>query len=462
VPQFLGAVMNRISGFFLFLLILASSTEQAWPRVFSETGHGNPLTGAMRDLAFPRGSCRQCHVSGPARYPKELWRENDNEICFTCHPAANFSGLYPGREIFEVSTHKTDPRFVWPGPFPPARRGVDMAGKCINCHNPHGRKDRADRIPNLLIAPEVNLCLSCHDGSHALKDIAREMRKPYSHRGLPGALVTRQEGNPDRYSYLGGNRHVVCSDCHNAHAVTGDAAPPYAPAASGRNAMVSRIRVTNSGPGTVPRYEYLSASDTSTPLLEYQICYKCHSSWTRQPPGQQDIALLLNPNNASFHPVEAPGKNTGIAAGSFVGSLNSYSTVHCSDCHGSDDAADLRGPHGSRFPNLLKGAYETQSHSRISNREDLCFRCHSFATYADPFSAPYQQEDSRFGKHVLHVGQQNIPCYACHESHGSPQFGSLIVTGRNPGLRNFSMTANGGSCLPTCHDSRFYSVNYSR
>ncbi|MBC8316260.1 MAG: hypothetical protein H8E41_00010 [Desulfobulbaceae bacterium] len=446
---------------FFILIIIFAGADQVWAGVFAETGHGNQMTGVLQDAAFPRGSCRQCHVDGTARYPKGLWRENDNDLCFTCHSMDTFSGLYPGRETYEVSSH-IDPRFVWPGPFPPAHRELDMAGKCINCHDPHGKKDRFGVIPSMMIAREDILCLSCHDGDPSVKDISREIRKPYSHRVGSDGHTAFEGNNPDRYSYVGGNRHVACSDCHNAHAVSGDFMRPVAPEASQRNLRVSRIRVQNSGPGVIPRYEYLPASDTSTPVLEYEICYKCHSSWTQQPPGQQDIAKLLNTNNASFHPVEGQGKNFGIDPNSFVDStMNSFSTIYCSDCHGSEDP-DNRGPHGSQFSNILKGPYETQSNSRPSTREDLCFICHSFETYADSFSALFQQEASRFNKHVSHVGQQNIPCFACHASHGSPQFGALIVTGRNPGLRSFSMTTNGGSCMPTCHDSRSYTVTYPR
>ncbi|OGR00389.1 MAG: hypothetical protein A2505_08695 [Deltaproteobacteria bacterium RIFOXYD12_FULL_55_16] len=452
--------MRKISAISFLLLILLGGLTLAGAGVYSETGHGNPLTGPQREQALARGSCRQCHVSGKARFPKELWRENDNDLCYACHAAENLSGGYPGRAAYEVSAHKTDARFIWPGPTPSARREPNAAGKCLNCHNPHGRQDRIGKISGLLSIREESLCLTCHNGSKATKDIAREIRKPYSHRGM-SRINSAGPDDPARYSYSGGNRHADCSDCHNAHAVVGDAVPPIAPAASRRNALVGRIRVTNNGPGIVPRYEYVSARDNSTPLLEYQLCYKCHSSWTRQPPGQQDIALLLNPANASFHPVEAQGKNANINLLSFAGGLNSFSLVHCSDCHGSDET-DIRGPHGSRFPKLLKSAYETQGLGRVSNRDDLCFRCHSFATYADTLSAPAQQAYSRFGKHVWHVGQQRLSCYACHESHGSPQFGALIVIGRNPGLRNFSMTAAGGSCTSTCHGSKSYVVNYPR
>jgi hypothetical protein len=312
-----------------------------------------------------------------------------------------------------------------------------------------------------MIAREETLCLACHDGEPSTKDIAREIRKPYSHRNVSSRHTADEGGDPDRYSYLGGNRHVECSDCHNAHVATGDPFPPTAPEASLRNSRVGRVRVMNGGPGFIPRYEYVVASDSSLKTLEYEICYKCHSSWTQQPPGQQDIASLLNPNNVSFHPVEEQGKNLGINPDSFVGGMNVFNTIYCSDCHGSDDS-DLRGPHGSRFPNILKGPYETRSSGSPSSRDDLCFICHSFDTYADPAAAAFQQEASRFNKHVFHVGQQNISCYSCHESHGSPRFGALIVTGRFPGINSFNMTTGGGSCLPTCHDSKSYVVNYPR
>lgn len=462
--------MKKFLGISFLLLIMSGGVDQVWAGVFGETGHGNQLTGVMREAAIPKGSCRQCHVDGDGRirHSKGLWRENDNELCFTCHPAENFSGVYPGREVYEVSSHKQDPRFIWQGPFPPARRELDMAGKCINCHDPHGREDRSGIIPSLLIAREHVLCLSCHDGDPSGKDIAREIRKPYSHRVGSDRHTADEGADPDRYSYMGGNRHVECSDCHNAHAASGYSVPPTAPTASRRNSWVGRIRVMNSSPGAIPWYEYLPASNISMPTLEYEICYKCHSSWTQQPPGQQDIASLLNTNNASFHPVEAQGKNLGIDPNSFVDkTMNSFSTIYCSDCHGSDDST-LRGPHGSQFPNILKRPYETQSNSRPSTREDLCFICHSFDTYADLFAALFQQEASRFNPpassngHVFHVGQQNIPCFACHESHGSPRFGALIVTGRYPGLKSFSMTTAGGTCLPTCHDSRSYTGNYPR
>ncbi|MGB9603982.1 MAG: hypothetical protein ACPMAG_14455, partial [Limisphaerales bacterium] len=65
--------------------------------------------------------------------------------------------------------------------------------------------------------------------------------------------------------------------------------------------------------------------------------------------------------------------------------------------------------------------------------------------------------------HTYHVGNRRYPCYACHDTHGSAANKFLIVTGRNPGLNSYTMTASGGTCAPTCHGSITYnSLNYAR
>lgn len=439
---------------------------------YPETGHGSGARGVMRDPEIPRGSCAQCHVdaSGRSRLPKGLWRENDNEVCFTCHRTEDLLGVYPGWEVYDGSVHSTDPRAAWPGPFPPARRELRAAGKCLNCHDPHGKSDRLGAIPSLLELREGDLCLACHDGDPSALDVSRELRKPYAHSPYKNAdrHGVREGADPARYSYVGGNRHAACADCHNAHAVAADAAPPLAPVASNRLARVGRVRVLNGAPGIMPLYDYRSANDTSVPILEYEVCFKCHSSWTRQPPGEPDLALLFNPNNPSFHPVEGLGKNLSIDANAFVGGRSASSTVFCSDCHGSDDSP-LRGPHGSRFPNLLRAAYESRSESRMAAPDELCFLCHRFDVYASAGGGPFAgasrwNPPNASSGHAFHVAERNVPCFACHDSHGSTVFPALIALGRFPGLSGFSANADGrgGSCSPTCHGQRQYAGNYAR
>ncbi|PIS37197.1 MAG: hypothetical protein COT35_07260 [Nitrospirae bacterium CG08_land_8_20_14_0_20_52_24] len=269
------------------------------------------------------------------------------------------------------------------------------------------------------------------------------------------------------YDYGISNRHVTCSDCHNPHSVLADPLPPSAPAVSNRNSRVSGVRVMNGAAGTIPSYIYRSALEKSTTLAEYEICFKCHSSWTIQPAGQTDLARFLNPNNPSYHPVEAAGKDLLIPDTAFVNSWNARKTTYCGDCHGSDNPA-IRGPHGSIFPNLLSAVYPASPASRMINRDELCFRCHNFETYANSLSGTGLLSGSRWNPpaeihgHAFHTGEERVPCYACHDSHGSLSNRALIRTGRNPGLTSFSQDANGGNCTATCHASRPYTVNYSR
>lgn len=453
----------------LMVLIFLLWMPRAFAGVIEETGHGKRGIGQMGKPGPPMGSCRQCHTgkSGVVNYPKGLGRENDNGLCFSCHQDEGLSGVYPRPDVYQTSNHGTNPRFIWPGPNPPARREPNAQGKCLNCHTPHGAKDRLGVIPSLLFTREDELCITCHGRGVAVTDIAREVRKIYSHVSArnTGRHHADENGNPARYSFTTGNRHAACSDCHNAHAVASDPLPPVPPLASARNARVSRVGVVNGVAGSIPTYVYRPASDVSTPVLEYEICFKCHSSWTQPPAGQQDMARLFNTNNASYHPVEGQGRNINIDPISFTAGHSSLNTIFCSDCHGSDDSS-FRGPHGSRFPGLLKKNYPTRSLGGLITRDDLCFVCHNFDAYANQ-SGPVQQA-SRFNPpftsagHVFHAGQRSVPCYACHDSHGSPQFPALIITGRLPGIINFSVRADGGTCFPTCHGPQAYRINYPR
>lgn len=455
----------------LLLSLLLISASSALAGVYSETRHGDPNLGVERVQGEPRGSCGQCHVEDSDSLPLEhsLWRANDNELCYSCHREETLSGLFPGQGVSQTSTHELDPRFVWPGPVPSMRQGLNEAGKCLNCHDPHGGKDRNGLIPSLLLAREERLCLSCHDGDPSLNNIAADLRKPFSHKvgQYRGRHSSVEDGNPEAYSYMGGNRHVECSDCHNPHALAGDMMAQRAPEASNRNRRVGRVRVNNGGPGSTPVFEYLLPSDTGNLTREYEICFKCHSSWTSQPPGQPDMARLFNPNNASYHPVEDQGKSLNIDPNAFVNGYNAFSTLFCSDCHGSEDGEN-RGPHGSQYADLLRRPYEANSFPRTTTRDELCFLCHSYEAYADQLGAAFQHQASRFNPpataegHAYHVGEKNIPCSACHNSHGSPQNGALIVTDRRPGLVQFSMQGNGGSCTATCHGSKSYNLNYPR
>jgi hypothetical protein len=99
--------------------------------------------------------------------------------------------------------------------------------------------------------------------------------------------------------------------------------------------------------------------------------------------------------------------------------------------------------------------------------DEACFTCHSYSVYADTMSAPATRLLSRFNEpgaskgHAAHAAAQ-VPCGACHVTHGSATQPHLIVTGRVPGITSVTWTAVGGTCAPTCHGPESYDVNYGR
>jgi hypothetical protein len=278
------------------------------------------------------------------------------------------------------------------------------------------------------------------------------------------------ESTPDDFSTVPTDRrHAECEDCHNVHVARADMPGGNTPPAASKTLLgTSRVQVLNGGPGTAPGYVFTPGSDTlSTPVTEYQLCFKCHSSWASQPSGQPDMATLFNPANPSYHPVEAKGKDPNIDPVSFNPGWSSVSMMYCSDCHGSD-LGMTRGPHGSIYQYILKRSYTASSFDRTTTSDELCFLCHSYDTYAEHDSFDQIKVASRWNEpsenkgHTWHVDRKSVPCYACHDSHGSTDFPHLLVSGRNPGLFDYSETPTSGTCTPTCHNPKSYTLNYGR
>jgi len=412
--------------------------------------------------------CMSCHTmhGSPAADGSLARLANVTTLCSDCHTLADTAS--PAAHLSPSSG------VLWPGPqygtlFPrvtdPAKRGF-----CTNCHQPHGWPDGGNPTqdyPTLLVNREESLCYACHDGSPAATNVLLQFTKSYRHPtpDYSGRHSAAEGGNAA--SYGTGNRHAECDDCHNPHAARADAAAPAPPNASNRIAGVGRVAVTNGAAGTTPAYTYRGPADTTAPVAEYEVCFKCHSSWTTQPPGQSDTAVEFNSNNPSYHPIEAQGKNTNILVNSFVNGWTGQSMMYCTDCHTSEDVT-VRGPHGSQYRYLLKRPFIATSTNRTTASTEACFDCHSFNTYATTQSSDTVLAYSRFNRpnfeagHSFHVAEKGTPCYACHDSHGSTTQPHMMVVGRNPGLNSYTETATGGSCSPTCHGTETYRLNYPR
>ena len=451
---------------------MLSSCQQCHNKAYESTRHGDATDGVYRVSNEPEGDCIHCHDEHASRdgsstpggpYDYLLFRENDRNLCYTnngagpCHASAGANEIYQGSDIYDDSAHATE---------------TSDNGKCLNCHTPHGLEDGSGLIPSLASAREEDLCESCHYGSPA-SDVENDITKSYSHPAHDHSGRHDQSEDGDEDNFGASNRHAECVDCHNPHYAKADGLTPLAPDASDRIKGVSGVSVINGAAGTQPAYTYISPDEDMD--YEYQLCFKCHSSWTTQLGGQPDMAEQFNPNNSSYHPVEAQGNNANIDPDAFVNGWSPTDIMYCTDCHSSDNSP-VNGPHGSQYNYILKKDYAASTSSRTMSSDELCFDCHNYDTYANNSTSQAVKGYSRWNTgggggggggsgHTRHVDRPTggkDTCYNCHGSHASIDKPHLIVTGRSPGLVDYTELLDGGTCYPTCHESRTYSVNYSR
>ena len=288
-----------------------------------------------------------------------------------------------------------------------SKYGTYSNGNCAHCHEAHASLGGAEPAPDtdtseyghagpdkdLLFSEEEGVCETCHDfNGPATDDIKTQIDKDntegspfyahptddYSGRHEVSETTTT---NMDPADYADGtSRHAECVDCHNPHAAGSTVHATETNTVSSTSPLykVCGIGVTNAGEWTVPTYTEIP---TSTGIsYEYELCFKCHSSWTTQPSGQTNIALHFNTNNSSYHSVEGTGKASGY--GNYETPWDANSLMYCSDCHGSEISSDPAGPHGSTIEHILKGNYNRDTgKSGLDTSDHLCFDCHDYQTY---------------------------------------------------------------------------------
>ncbi|MBI5650512.1 MAG: hypothetical protein HZC40_08735 [Chloroflexi bacterium] len=374
----------------------------------------------------------------------------------------------------------------------------NLADQCASCHRQHTGKNR-----NLLAfgSAQSNGCFACHNGTGASTNIQAQYADPnvpannattssfYSH---PATTATNHTNatNDEFRGVL--NRHSECGDCHNPH--SGDASLA-ASTASG---------FTNSG-----ALKNITGVDTNNAwktliAFEYELCYKCHSAYTNlltytKPAYKMfDKAAEFNPGNASFHPIEAAGKNNTAAMSASLAGTSPYklwnftvgAVVRCENCHGdyrlanpaSPPAANARlASHTSRFANILMNNYrdrvlKSAGENYAAADFALCFQCHAEAPFTSGGGSSTATNFRLHSRHTTNIGGKSAAtdidtpgagpgraiCAECHyRVHGQGANAS-----GNPGgtrLVNFApnVTASSGgqlrwdpatrTCYMTCH-----------
>ena len=421
-----------------------------------------PPGDAVKLDAQGRLQCTSCHDPHQDRIDpvqgKFLVKPNrGSAICLTCHvqPAwvANPSAHQASTAFYDTSLGATTP---W----------TTVADNgCSSCHRPHG----AGTTSRLLRDAPSQVCMPCHNGRVAKKDLAADFAKPYAHPSLTGdpAVHDAAEGPFNAASPLpelsaAAARHAECVDCHEPHSAYAQTAA--APQASGP--LSGAWGIDRNGQRVEPAQ------------YEYELCFKCHGDSANQPqargPTPPEAVRRAIPDlnlrrvfdfssAASFHPVEARGRSSTVPG--LLAPWSTGSIIYCSDCHASDSSPGAgrtgpAGPHGSIYPHILERSFATADYTGESVAAyALCYKCHDRQTLFSTQSA--------FPSHASHVQLQSIPCSACHDWHGvSAMAGSAsnhahlidfdvsIVRPNAKGARLYQTTVPGrGSCSLSCHNS---------
>jgi predicted CXXCH cytochrome family protein len=362
--------------------------------------------------------CTTCHDAHSSPYPKLLHLSNiRSQLCIECH-----------RKTGWQQTSHSQSSATWngrpPNPWQDNEYSTVRDNGCENCHVPHA----AEGGPRLLKhANEENVCSDCHNGGVADDNVMSVIEQSSAHR-VQDTTMVHDPAEPA----VSDNRHVECVDCHNPHATQ-----------SGRNTgdTPAQTRGVNLAGGAVKRATFT-----------YEICLRCHGDSTDQPPArtprqhdQSNMRLKMQPDNPSFHPVAAIGRNNDVP--SLISPQTEQSMIKCIDCHNSDQARSVggtgpEGPHGSAFDPILARNYVTVDNSPESpSNYALCYNCHSRDSILG---------DQSFADHDKHIREENTPCNVCH-----------VVSANSNGLLRFvDQGSRTGSCDLLCHGEDHDNFNY--
>jgi predicted CXXCH cytochrome family protein len=379
-----------------------------------------------------------------------------------------------------------------PGPGDPHVSYDPATASCAGCHRAHTSFGLVLRRA----WPEEDLCFDCHtaggsgtDVQGAFLNYVNTQTGLFKHDVAATAGI-HHPGEGSGTDFGGSNRHVECEDCHEPHEATRGPAP--APMVQREMHFRSGVDPAWVGPGSPTSFLWLPQAQR-----EYQVCFKCHSSFTALPdylpdgwdgtgyvadglpkltssdPEQivdsRDLAGEFNPYHASFHPVVTLGRNQSIPASSFVNGWSQSSMTYCSDCHTNANAAtEGSGPHGSPRLHLLDGGanYSTvyNSGSRVDSQE-ICFKCHDYDVYVTGLDPA-----TNFPEHERHLNNnRGTTCYTCHDSHGSEQlhllnFDASVMTflnGRDSQSAWYLTGIGQAGCYLECHGRRHDPATYT-
>lgn len=472
--------------------LAASNTELVDPVV---------LTGKIRPDSNNQLQCTSCHDPHSETYPKFLLTGftdgagYGSPLCRTCHNKLYWNtvpNMSHREQTRQWNGAGINPWHLPGHNLPNDPDSTNKANGCESCHQPHNAATTGTRL--LKQDGEAGVCLVCHNGNVSYWNIDAALNKMYVHPVKDPARTGRH--NPKRMPDGKvredpvdlSNRHAECEDCHNPHAVSAGVSPSVP---NPTNNLASNV---NKGVwGVQPAWPGLWGAVTSYTVVDdvqyqYQLCLKCHSyyafGFTPPPdpygiiPGgiNTDQAQEFNPNNASYHPIVAPGKNnfrmtvSGVEydySSSLINGMTPNSTMTCSECHSDSDPVlpGLKGPHGANYWPIIWGPYDFST-GQPGTDNHVCFKCHDPMVYGAALGASDTTwwrtgfssgtQPMKKNLHVRHVVVRDMPCLGCHSliPHGWKRRALLIFGTGTPDPEPY----NGHSKFPI-GGSSLYGIN---
>ncbi len=433
----------------------------------------------FKDGSVYEGNCLKCHVAHGSDYDKLLRQANDNELCFLCHTSASNDSKYSGRSYYEATAHgetyatgyySSTPRY-WPGgDGVPAKTPAD-AGKCSNCHAPHGRfvpgtetttKEYIKASTWRGNSTNLNaLCYTCHSDANAYGEYEGETVYKATYHGNPlfngkmkldstygsGECTNCHDPHGTPYQGMlrypfnesGTNMNKLCMTCHDRSDILVDTglfagSRIYLQSAHGQKAKW--LQGINDVYGVVyNKTEFLTgvctnchnshgAKTTGGSIIgkmlvvengpDNDICNKCHEYSTIK------ATRTSYPGNTVFQSSEHHIDTNAVwPGGRYYDEPQSVdNTGKCINCH---------DPHGTARTDS-KGILVNMQGAAFDEEEELCYTCHD----GESGHATHNMEQFRgnlsghmpwvtFKAHSfnedLNNVQRHVECQDCHNVH---------------------------------------------
>jgi hypothetical protein len=336
------------------------------------------------------GVCEVCHTQtshhrNDGNGPQQS--HNDGQDCTTsCHPHPDGFNPTGGCTICHNSPQAGDRRQVVGAggdignasgkAFHHVNGTVDDA-TCVVCHDQSNHQGNTDPgvllndpdggapIPYTGSADELTpLCVNCHDGDN---------ETPFSDSGdntnMNTANLIIEPGWTSTYNH---SSNAGCIDCHGDSGGDGSTTAPYMNAHGGDNTLFLQ--------GT--------GADDRARIYDTCVVGSCHGSG-----GTVNMITELS-GTGGKHPIDGSvtAQSSIITGGAdvFATGWSQNSVAVCSDCHSSSGGGP-KGPHGSSYEFILRGADTSVTHSggtptnsqatTTYTQENLCINCHNASVY---------------------------------------------------------------------------------